>query len=169
MLNINVGLRITHSVLRGFASAWFVEWVLGASRLFIHKGVPPMSNNQNRTIMERYTLNLKLPKILCLSTLPSSEEEEDFISRNVFMHSPTGGIVEILSGQGYILDKTHMEHQFCIKEKSGENYKYTALLLNKPKTISPQNGEKALKDVIKWFTKYTTEYNYLDSLEWSPL
>lgn len=158
-------------LLAGHARASVKKWVLGASRLFYPlKGVPSMSNNLTQTIMERYTLDLKLPKIVRLVEAPRCEsEEKDMFGRNVFLHTSTGGIVEILVGQGFILEKEHMEYQFGENGIDEESNCYTALLLNKSQNISTKNGEKAMKEVAKWFIKYMAEYQHLDSLEWSPL
>ena len=72
-------------------------------------------------------------------------------------------------GQGFILEKEHMEYQFGESGIDEEDNCYTALLLNKPKNISAENGEKAMKEVAKWFIKYMAEYQYLESKDWSPL
>ena len=120
--------------------------------------------------MERYTLDLKLPKIVQLVEVPRCEsEKEEMFGRNVFLHTPTGGVVEILLGQGFIVGKGHMEYLFGENGKEGNANRYTALLLNKPKNISTENGEKAMKEVAKWFVKYIEEFHYIESLEWSQL
>lgn len=112
--------------------------------------------------MERYTPNLKLPKIVRITAAPRCEsEEDDMIDRNVFMHTPTGAIVEVIPGEDFFLDKDYMEYRFC------ESCKYTALLLNKPHNTSNEENMKALKEVAKWFAKYADEYHHLNSLNWS--
>lgn len=46
--------------------------------------------------MERYTLDLKLPIIVRLTEAPRCESEEnEMFGRNIFLHTPSGVIIEI--------------------------------------------------------------------------
>lgn len=119
--------------------------------------------------MERYTLNLGLPEILYLRTTPmcNKSDEEKMLHRSVFLHTPTGGVVEILFDRHFVIEGDHMELSFSdIDENDGKKHNYTALLLNKPGRISGEAGIRALKAVSKWYLKYCCEYNYINSLKW---
>lgn len=119
--------------------------------------------------MERYTLNLELPEILCLRTTPmcKKSDEENMLHRSVFLHTHTGAVVEILFDRHFVIEGDHMELSFSdIEENDGKKHNYTALLLNKPGRISEEAGMRALKAVSNWFLKYCCEYNYINSLKW---
>ena len=119
--------------------------------------------------MERYTVNLRLPAILSLNTVPrcSQREEDSMIHRSIFMHTATGGIVEVLMSSRYIIGDEYMQLPFCEKSPGSGLYHYTAVLLNAPHSISAENGLKAMEEVAKWYTKLNKELESITSREWT--
>lgn len=114
--------------------------------------------------MEQYTLKLKLPKIVQLTEATLRDSERfDMIGRNIFMHTPTGTIVEILHGSEFIFDKEYTEYSF------GENPRRTAVLLSKPPHISEEEGMKAMEAIVKWYLKNYEEFDSIDSLDWGMM
>lgn len=118
--------------------------------------------------MERYTQNLSLPKILKLTTLPgcSESEEMEMIMRTIMLHTPTGGLVEIIPSQLYVAEKRYKHMSFCERESDSESYRYTAVLLNKPHTISDEAGMRAMHEVAMWYTDLYMEVKHLTSMKW---
>ena len=118
--------------------------------------------------MKRYTMNLRLPKILLLNTLPgcSRIEEDRMRKREIFLHTPTGGLVEIFTRDEYFIEEKYMQISFCEKKPESGIYKYTAVLLNKPQNISHEDGMMALQDVSKWYKRHDDEFTSLNSLKW---
>ena len=118
--------------------------------------------------MERYTENLRLPKILKLTTLPgcSESEELEMMMRTIMLHTPTGGLVEIIPSQQYVAEKRYKHMSFCERESDSESYRYTAVLLNKPHTISDEAGMTAMHEVAKWYTDFAKEVERICSLKW---
>ena len=119
--------------------------------------------------MERYTVNLRLPAILSLNTVPrcSQREEDSMIHRSIFRHTATGGIVEVLMSSRYIIGDEYMQLPFCEKSPGTGLYHYTAVLLNAPHSISAENGLKAMEEVAKWYTKLSKELESITSREWT--
>ena len=118
--------------------------------------------------MKRYTINLQLPKILLLTTVPGStkREEEKMMCREIFLHTPTGGVVEIFTSAEYFIEEKYMQLHFCEKKPLSGIYKYTAVLLNKPHNISYENGILAMQDVATWYEKHDHEFERINSLKW---
>ena len=118
--------------------------------------------------MERYTFKLQLPKILYLRSLPGcpKKEEESMMHREIFLHTATGGLVEIFTSEEYFIEEKYMQIHFCEKKPGSEIYKYTAVLLNKPHSISYENGMLAMQDVATWYKKHDHEFAMLNSLKW---
>ena len=118
--------------------------------------------------MERYTINLQLPKILYLTTVPGcpKKEEERMMHREIFLHTPTGGVVEIFTSAECFIEEKYMQLHFCEKKPGSEIYHYTAVLLNKPHNISYENGMMAMQDVATWYEKHEHEFKMLNSLKW---
>lgn len=63
-------------------------------------------------------------------------------------------------------DKRYTTIPFYDKCRNGILYKYTAVLLYKPKTIKTEKGEQIMKTTIKWFLKFASEYDYMCSQPW---
>ena len=118
--------------------------------------------------MERYTANLKLPKIMSIHAVPecSKSEEERMMTREIFLHTPTGSVVEIFRSSKYIIGEEYTQMPFCEKSPGSELYHYTAVLLNTPQSISAENGLKAMEEVAKWYTNLNYELTDITSLEW---
>ena len=118
--------------------------------------------------MERYTVNLKLPAILSLHTVPgcSKRDEDRMITREIFLHTGTGGVVEIFRSSKYIIGEEYTQMPFCEKSPDSGLYYYTAVLLNRAHSISAENGLKAMQEVAKWYTKLSNEIESITSLEW---
>ena len=118
--------------------------------------------------MERYTANLKLPKILSIHAVPgcNKSEEERIMTRAIFLHTATGGIVEVLMSSRYLIGDEYMQLPFCEKSPGSGLYHYTAVLLNAPHSISAENGLKAMQEVAKWYTKLSKELESITSKEW---
>ena len=154
----------------GHARASVEKWVLWASRSLFARINPCTANSLTLIyyFMERYTINLQLPKILYLTTVPGcpKREEERMIHREIFLHTPTGGVVEIFTTAEYFVEDKYMQMHFCEKKANSELYKYTAVLLNTPHSISRENGLNAMQDVAKWYEKHDYEFERLSSLKW---
>lgn len=118
--------------------------------------------------MERYTENLRLPKILKLTTLPgcSESEEMEMIMRTIMLHTPTGGMVEIIPNQWNVEKKRYKQMPFYEKKTDSGNYKYKAVLLNKPHSISDEAGMIAMHEIAEWYTDLAMEVEQLCSLKW---
>ena len=86
--------------------------------------------------------------------------------REIFLHTPTGGLVEIFTSEEYFIEKKYMQISFCEKKPGSDIYKYTAVLLNKPHSICFEDGMKALQDVAQWYEKHDQEFEQLNSLKW---
>ena len=122
----------------------------------------------NLLFMERYTANLKLPAILSLHTVPgcSKRDEDRMVTREIFLHTGTGGVVEIFRSSKYIIGEEYTQMPFCEKSPGSELYHYTAVLLNTPQSISAENGLKAMEEVAKWYNNLNYELTGITSLEW---
>ena len=117
--------------------------------------------------MERYTENLRLPKILKLTTLPgcSESEEMEMMMRTIMLHTPTGGLVEIIPNQS-VVGKRYKQMSFYERNPKSVNYRYKAVLLNKPHSISDEAGMIAMHEVAKWYTDFAKEVERICSLKW---
>ena len=154
----------------GHARASVEKWVLWASRsLYTHTN-PCTANCLTliHSFMERYTFKLQLPKILYLRSLPGcpKKEEESMMHREIFLHTPTGGLVEIFTSEEYFIEEKYMQMPFQQRYSDKEIYNYTAVLLNKPHSISNEDGLKAMQEVAKWYIKHDSEYDRINSLKW---
>ena len=89
------------------------------------------------------------------------------IHRSIFMHTATGGIVEVLMSSRYLIGDEYMQLPFCEKSPGSGLYHYTAVLLNTPHSISAENGLKAMEEVAKWYTKLSKELESITSREWT--
>ncbi len=118
--------------------------------------------------MERYTFTLNLPKILCVTTPPECSviDEKKMICRSIFLHTPTGGLVEVFDSERYLIENKYMQLPFQQRYSDKEIYNYTAVLLNKPHSISNEDGLKAMQEVAKWYIKHDSEYDRINSLKW---
>ena len=118
--------------------------------------------------MERYTANLKLPKILSIHAVPgcSKSEEERMMARAIFLHTPTGGMVEILLSGHSIVGDDYMQMPFYERVPDSGNCRYTAVLLNNAQSITAENGLKAMQEVAKWYIKLGYEIESITSKEW---
>ena len=85
------------------------------------------------------------------------------ISRNVFMHTATGCVVEVLLGTNFIFEKEYVEYIF------GENPKHTAILLSKPLHISDEDGMEAIQTIAKWFLRHYEEFSIISSMDWGMM
>ena len=113
--------------------------------------------------MERYTFKPELPKIVALTAASfCGDELEQMIDRMVMMHTPTGGIVEILPSR-VLLDSEYEEHPFVFTDNKGVSCHYTALLLNGHRMQKAEERKIALNYVVKWFLKYAEEYGMVMS------
>ena len=117
--------------------------------------------------MERYTENLRLPKILKLTTLPgcSESEEKEMMMRTIMLHTPTGGLVEIIPNQS-VVEKKYKQMSFYERNPMSVNYRYKAILLNKPHSISDEAGMIAMHEVAMWYTDLYMEVKHLTSMKW---
>ena len=88
------------------------------------------------------------------------------IHRSIFMHTATGGIVEVLMSSRYLIGDEYMQLPFCEKSPGSGLYHYTAVLLNTPHSISAENGLKAMQEVAKWYIKLGNEIESITSKEW---
>jgi hypothetical protein len=68
--------------------------------------------------------------------------------------------------QEYLIEEKYMQIHFCEKKPGSEIYRYTAVLLNKPHSISYDNGMLAMSDVATWYKKHDHEFAMLNSLKW---
>lgn len=100
--------------------------------------------------MQSYTFNKRLPDILLLQAA-NRHDEEEMLCRFIALHTPTGGIVEILPGKRLVPVKDSTEIRFKERTCDGETFYYTAILHNKEKCISPEDGIRAMKTISKWF------------------
>ena len=167
--NIGVGLCITHSVCGALLVPgwWFGFCGLHAFFMPNSKRVPHLFNPKNNYIMERYRLDLKLPKIVRLYEVPRCEREEyGLIGRDIFLHTPSGIIVEIIEKQDILLDEKYFTMPFCDKCPNGVTYQYIAVLLQNPKEMKAKESKEVMKIAITWFLKHMSEYLYIDSLPW---
>lgn len=115
--------------------------------------------------MEGYTYRFekKLPKIVLLR--PACEhDQQDLMYRFIALHTPTGGIVEILPGEELVPVKGSMEMRFQEKTRDGITYHYTAILHNNRKQISEEDGIKAMKFVTRWFINHPDEPEAKESI-----
>ena len=112
---------------------------------------------------------MKLPAILSLNTVPgcSKWDEEKMIYRSIFLHTATGGVVEVFRSSRYLIGDEYMQLPFCEKSPGSGLYHYTAVLLNAPHSISAENGLKAMEEVAKWYTKLSKELESITSREWT--
>lgn len=108
--------------------------------------------------MEGYTYRFekKLPKIVLLRAARECDQL-DLMCRFIALHTPTGGIVEILPGEELVPVKGSMEMKFQEETHDGITYHYTAVLHNSRKQISKENGMKAMKFVTRWFINHPDE------------
>jgi hypothetical protein len=102
--------------------------------------------------MEDYTYRFekKLPKIVLLQAARECDQL-DMMYRFIALHTPTGGIVEILPGEEIITSNGSVKMKVHEKTYDGSTYYYTALLHNSHKQISKEDGIKAIKYVTQWF------------------
>ena len=114
--------------------------------------------------MKKHVLNLKLPKILLLMGAPFSGSGEDsIISREIVLHTPTGGVVEIIHGHDLPLPAGLENISFVFNNNFGVAQKYSAVLLINQEKMTQENITVALNDVIKWYTRYAKEYDFVIS------
>lgn len=117
--------------------------------------------------MERYTVDLRLPQIVQLMpALPQNREDYDLDCRAIYLHTPTCCIVEVIPEERVFDGKKRIELPFDEKVPNGEIYKYTAVLLNKPKQVSDEDSMKAMKAVARWYKKERSDFDFFNSLEW---
>ena len=112
--------------------------------------------------MLSYTPELKLPKIVLLQ----SAEDDDrcgLTYRFIALHTPTGGIVEVLPGERLIPVKGSAELQFTETTTEGVKYYYTAILHNKANRIKAKDGRRAMRCVSRWFIKSFDEKSAVES------
>ena len=88
------------------------------------------------------------------------------IHRSIFLHTATGGIVEVLMSSRYLIGDEYMQLPFCEKSPGNGLYHYTAVLLNAPHSISAENSLKAMEEVAKWYIKLGNEIESITSKEW---
>ncbi len=102
-------------------------------------------------------LDLSLPDIVWLSGGDHEPGGDPLISRNLLLHTPTAGIVEILPGYKYEHNKELVILRFGNNLSSGDHFDYTAVLLNysadKPDDYSLLQ-DKILMPVSSWFCSY---------------
>lgn len=102
-------------------------------------------------------IDLTLPEVVWLSGGDHEPGGDPLISRNVLLHTPTAGIVEILLGYKYEHSDKLVVFKFGNNLSSGAHQDYTAVLLNyaadKPEDYALLQ-EQILMPVSRWFCSY---------------
>lgn len=82
------------------------------------------------------------------------------------MHTPTGGIVEIIFDDNYVIKGNYQQLPFSefTEDKSMRNM--ALLLHSKPGSISIEDGRKAMEAISKWYMRHTLEYQHINNLKW---